>query len=376
VRAEGIGQELAVALEFEENLALSAKKTPDEGRADPATKTHMFEEARASAQVVRGQLQANRQPMVELGARLRRMQPRAVVTVGRGSSDHAATFAQYLIETRLGVMTSSVAPSVSSLYNAPPDMEGVVCLAISQSGKSPDLLTAIEGAKAAGAFVVALVNADSPLARLADEVAPLRAGPEISVAATKSYNAALSAIVQITAAWTEDAVLMAAVYDLPDLLDQAWARDWSPAVQALKDARNLYVIGRGVGFGVAQEAALTFKETCGLHAEAFSAAEVRHGPMALVRKDFPVLVFSQNDQSRAGVDELVAEFVSRGANVMVAGGSDEREGVRRLPSLSAHPVIEPILYVQSFYRMVDALALARGFDPDRPPHLNKITETV
>jgi len=356
---------------------LSAKKTPDKGRADPATKTHMFEEAGESAQVVRGQLMANRQTMVALGARLRRMQPRAVVTVGRGSSDHAATFAQYLIETRLGVMTSSAAPSVSSLYKATPDMEGVVCLAISQSGKSPDLLTAIEGAKAAGAFVVALVNdADSPLAGLADEVAPLRAGPEISVAATKSYIAALSAIVQITAAWTEDDVLMAALGELPDLLDQAWALDWSPAVQALTDAHNLYVIGRGVGFGVAQEAALKFKETCGLHAEAFSAAEVRHGPMALVGKDFPVLAFSQNDQSRAGVDELVAEFLSRGADVMLAGGPAEPMGVRRLPTLAAHPVIEPILYVQSFYRMVNALALARGFDPDRPPHLNKITETV
>jgi len=356
---------------------LSAKKTADEGGADPATKTRMFEEAAEAAQVVRGQLNANRQDMVALGERLRRMQPRAVVTVGRGSSDHAATFAQYLIETRLGVMTSSAAPSVSSLYHATPDMDGVVCLAISQSGKSPDLLTAIEGAKAAGAFVVAFVNdAESPLAQLADEVAPLRAGPEISVAATKSYIAALSAIVQITAAWTQDDVMMAAVGELPDLLDQAWALDWSPAVAALKDAHNLYVIGRGVGFGVAQEAALKFKETCGLHAEAFSAAEVRHGPMALVGRDFPVLAFSQNDQSRTGVDELVCEFVSRGANVMLAGGSSEVTRVTRLPSLAAHPVIEPILYVQSFYKMVDALALARGFDPDRPPHLNKITETV
>ena len=181
---------------------------------------------------------------------------------------------------------------------------------------------------------------------------------------------------QITAAWTEDDVLMAALDELPDLLDQAWALDWSPAVAALKDARNLYVIGRGVGFGVAQEAALKFKETCGLHAEAFSAAEVRHGPMALVGKDFPVLAFSQNDQSRAGVDALVTEFISRGAEVMLAGGSSAEARARRLPSLAAHPVIEPILYVQSFYRMVNALALARGFDPDRPPHLNKITETV
>ena len=342
--------------------------------------TQMFVEASEAAAVVRAQLAANHALMADLGARLRQMQPRAVVTIGRGSSDHAATFAQYLIETRLSVLTSSAAPSVSSLYNATPDMEGVACLAISQSGKSPDLLGAIEGAKAAGAFVIALVNDEtSPVAKLADAVVPLGAGPELSVAATKSYLATLSAIVQLVAAWTEDADLETALSTLPDQMTQAWACDWSVGVNLLTDAANLYVVGRGLGFAVAQEAALKFKETCGLHAEAFSAAEVRHGPMALVGTGFPVLAFAQNDQSRAGVDELVTEFVSRGADVLLAGGEAtlaSRPGFRRLATLDAHPVIEPILYVQSFYRMVNDLALARGFDPDRPPHLNKVTETV
>lgn len=339
----------------------------------------MFKEAGEAAQVVARQLAANRADMARLGERLRRRQPRAVVTLGRGSSDHAATFAQYLIETRLGVMTASAAPSVSSLYNVTPDMEGVVCLAISQSGKSPDLLTAVEGAKAAGALVIALVNAeDSPLAALADEVAPLGAGPELSVAATKSYIAALSAIVQLTAAWTEDADLTGALETLPDLLAQAWRLDWSAAVAALEPARNLFVIGRGPGFAVAQEAALKFKETCGIHAEAFSAAEVRHGPMALVGDGFPVLAFSQDDESRAGVDALAREFVERGAQVLFAGaqGAATPTGALKLPTKRAHPVVEPILFVQSFYRMANALSLARGYDPDRPPHLNKITETV
>jgi glucosamine--fructose-6-phosphate aminotransferase (isomerizing) len=210
-----------------------------------ANATQMYIEAGEAAEVVRAQLKSNRERMVALGARLRAMQPRAVVTIGRGSSDHAATFAQYLIETRLGVMTSSAAPSVSSLYKATPEMDGVVCLAISQSGKSPDLLTAVEGAKAAGAFVIALVNDEtSPLAGLADEVAPLGAGPELSVAATKSYITALSAIVQLVGCWTQDDVLLAALADLPNLLEQAWTQDWSSAVDRLKDARNLYVIGR------------------------------------------------------------------------------------------------------------------------------------
>ncbi len=277
------------------------------------------------------------------------------------------------------MVTSSGAPSVSSLYNAAPDMGGMVCLAISQSGKSPDLLAAVERAKACGAFVIALVNdAASPLAELADRVAPLHAGRELSVAATKSYIASLSAIAHLAAAWAQDQTLMDALHGMPDLLERAWALDWSAALDALRDASNLYTVGRGVGFGAAQEIALKFKETCGLHAEAFSAAEVRHGPMALVGEGFPVLALAQNDQSRPGVDALVVDFVARGARVLLAGGGDgpDLPGVERLPTLDAHPVLEPILYVQSAYRMLNALSLARGFDPDRPPYLNKITETV
>jgi glucosamine--fructose-6-phosphate aminotransferase (isomerizing) len=251
----------------------------------------------------------------------------------------------------------------------------VLYLAISQSGKSPDLLAAVQAAKAAGAFVIALVNVtDSPLAALADEVLPLHAGPELSVAATKSYIAALAAIVQLVAAWTGDEDLGAALPTLPALLAQAWALDWTPAVERLKLARNLYVLGRGVGFGIAQEAALKFKETCGLHAEAFSAAEVLHGPMALVKEGFPVLVFAQNDESRESVDAMAKGVAERGADVLLAGAGEVGAGA--LPALAAHPVIEPILMIQSFYRMANALSVARGYDPDSPPHLNKVTETV
>ena len=340
--------------------------------------THMYAEAQEAAEAVRRQLNANAAPMAELGAILRRLQPRAVATVGRGSSDHAATFAQYLIETRLNVLTTSAAPSVSSLYHATPDMTGAVCLAISQSGQSPDLLTAVQGAKAAGAFVVVLVNdADSPLAGLADRVVPLHAGPELSVAATKSYIASLSALTHLVACWAEDAELQAALQSLPDQLAQAFALDWSAAGSAFVRAASLYIVGRGLGFAAAQEIALKFKETCGLHAEAFSAAEVRHGPMALVGEGFPVLALAQDDESRAGVDALVDEFTARRARVFLAGGGGpQAAGVERLPALQAHPAIEPILYVQSAYRMINALSLARGFDPDRPPHLNKVTQTL
>ncbi len=246
-------------------------------------------------------------------------------------------------------------------------------LAISQSGKSPDLLAAVEAAKQAGALVVALVNDEaSPLAALADHVLPMHAGPELSVAATKSYIAALTGIAQLVAAWSQDEALEKALEDLPATLREAWPLDWSPVAERLKTATNLYVLGRGVGFGIAQEAALKFKETCGLHAEAFSAAEVLHGPMALVQKGFPVLIFAQADQSQASVLDLAQELLARGVDVMLAGD----HGPGALPAVRAHPNLEPIARIQSFYRMANTLSILRGHDPDKPPHLNKVTETI
>jgi glucosamine--fructose-6-phosphate aminotransferase (isomerizing) len=335
----------------------------------------MYREAAQAPEAVREQLQANAARIEQLAERLRQSTPRAIVTCARGSSDHAATFARYLIETRLGVLTSSAAPSVSSVYEARPDLAGTVMLAISQSGASPDLLAAVSSARAAGARVVALVNAEtSPLAQLADDLIPLRAGAERSVAATKSYIASLAAIVQLVAAWSRDAKLAAALQQAPELLARAWQLDWSAAVTRLTGATNLYAIGRGLGLAIAQEAALKFKETCGLHAEAVSAAELRHGPMALVQAGFPLLIFTQGDEGRAGVEQLAGELAGRGADVLLAGAAVA--GATVLPTEVAHPVIEPLLFVQSFYRMVNALALARGRDPDRPPHLNKVTETL
>src|SRR5439155_247395 len=240
--------------------------------------TYMYRDAAQAPDAVRAQLQANAARVARLTERLRQAPPRAVVTCARGSSDHAATFARYLIETRLGLLTSSAAPSVSSVYDARPDLSGALVLAISQSGASPDLLAFVSGARAAGAYIVALVNAEnSPLAQLADELIPLGAGLERSVAATKSYIASLAAIVHLVANWTGDV-------------------------------------------------------------------------------------------------QLASELAAQGADVLLAGGS--AAGATILPTEVAHPVIEPLLHAQSFYRMANALSLARGRDPDRPPHLHKVTETL
>jgi glucosamine--fructose-6-phosphate aminotransferase (isomerizing) len=335
----------------------------------------MFAEAAEAAACVAGQLSRNAPLLAALGARLRTSPPRTVVTCARGSSDHAATYGRYLVEAHTPALTSSAAPSLSSLYDANTDMRGVLFIAISQSGKSPDLLAATEHARASGALTVALCNTpEAPLMQRVEVAVPLHAGRETSVAATKSYIASLSCFVQLVASWTQQLDLSAALAKLPEQLARAWQCNWNAAVDALRDAHNLYVVARGFGLAVAQEAALKFKETSGLHAEAFSSAEVRHGPMALVGTGFPVLMFGQDDETRSGIEQLAAEFAGRGATVLLAGA--QARGATSLPSVVAHPVIEPILRIQSFYRMVNDLSVARGFDPDRPPHLNKVTETV
>ena len=340
-----------------------------------STATHMLAEAAEAPARVAALLAANAEVVGELAARLRARPPRAVTTLARGSSDNVATFARYLIETRLGILTASSSPSVSSLYAAVPAMDDTLCLVISQSGMSPDLLAAAQAHRGAGALVVALVNAqDSPLAALAEVTLPLRAGPELSVAATKSFITGLAAVVQLAASWGDDRQLLDAVAELPALLQAAWTLDWTAAIEPLARAEHLYVVARGLGFAIAQEAALKFKETCGLHAEAFSAAEVRHGPIALVGPGFPVMVFSQEDETEEGVAAAIAAFISQGADVIQVGGAPA--GGLLLPSLRSHAVLEPIAQAQSFYRFADALARARGRDPDRPSHLAKVTETL
>lgn len=338
------------------------------------TATRMFTEAAEAPAAIAFQLQRNREAVARLGVRLREHPPRMVVTAARGSSDHAATFAKYLVETRTGVITASAAPSIASLYGSSHDLRDCLFLAISQSGRSPDLLATAQAASEAGALVVALVNDEaSPLAALADEAVPLCAGQERSVAATKSYLASLAALVHIVATWTQDQALVEALEAAPRLLERAWTLDWTAAVPVLRGATSLFVIARGVGLGIAQETALKCKETCGLHAESFSSAEVRHGPQALVKAGFPALLFAQDDEARAGIEELARDLAQRGAKVLLAGAV--ADGATVLPTLEAHPAIAPLAIAQSVYRMVNALAIERGLDPDNPPYLRKVTET-
>jgi glucosamine--fructose-6-phosphate aminotransferase (isomerizing) len=335
----------------------------------------MLEEALHAPDAVARLIAAEGAAYAALGAGLRQAPPQALLTVARGSSDHAAHYMAYLIMARLGRLVTSLPMSLVTLYQSRIQCQGLVSLAFSQSGQSPDLVAPTRFFRAGGARTVAFVNdAASPLAQAAEWVFPLHAGAERSVAATKSYIAQLVAGARVVASWQDDATLTAALHALPDALARAARQDWQPAVAALVDADRLFAIGRGTGLPIAMEAALKFKETCGIQAEAFSGAEVKHGPMALVEQGYPMLVFAPRGPAQHGLIALAEEMRGRGARVLLAAPAATKGA--ELPLVEAgHEELDPICAVQSFYPMVEALARARGLDPDVPRHLSKVTKT-
>ena len=270
---------------------------------------------------------------------------------------------------------ASVGPSVASVYAHALALDGALVVAVSQSGRSPDLLELAEAARRGGATIAGIVNDEaSPLATLCDVVLPLCAGAETAVAATKSFLLAGLGFLQLAAAWSDDPALRDAVARAPDAFAAACALDWEPALAPLAAATSLYVLGRGVGLGAALEVALKLKETCRLHAEAFSAAEVRHGPIALVEPGFPVLALAQDDATLPGMRDAIARLAALGAAIATTIDTDGATTLPTIPDLP--PALAPLCQVQSFYLAVPAVARARGLDADAPPHLAKVTETI
>ncbi|WP_274627031.1 SIS domain-containing protein [Arvimicrobium flavum] len=339
------------------------------------TTTQMLREIREIPEVAARQI-AEPAAYREEGERLRRDAPPFMVTCARGSSDQAVTYFKYLVEQRIGIPVASVGPSVASVYNAELKFGKGVLLTVSQSGGSPDLVSLQERAAAGGARTVALLNvADSPVGRSAGSVLPLQAGPEKAVAATKSFVASLVALASVVAYWSDDKELHEALRRLPEALSGALECDWSAAALPVAAAHSLFTIGRGPGLAVSGEAALKLKETCRLHAESYSAAEVRHGPIALARDRFAALVFANGDETDTSIAEAAANLAGAGASVFVAGGKAGAQ--RQLPVVDAsNPLLNPICRVVSFYRFVEALSVSLGENPDAPALLNKVTQTV
>ena len=339
--------------------------------------THMFQEIGEAGDSVARQLGHNAERVAEIGARLRDLDPSLVATIARGSSDCCALYLKYLVEIISGVPCASISPSIATLYRTPIRLQRALSVAISQSGRSPDIVETQRAARRAGALAVALVNDEaSPLAQEAESLLPLWAGAEHSVAATKSMIAGLVACASLVAAWREDRPLADAIAGLPDVLRRQTAPPPAALLDRLAEARNAFVLGRGATLAIAAEAALKLKETCAIHAEAYSAAEVLHGPVELVGPGFPVIAFLPSDAAREGMLTTLARLAAAGAEVIAveAGGADDAYRLATAPIELA--LLEPIVMIHRFYRLAEALARRLGRDPDHPRNLHKVTETV
>lgn len=337
--------------------------------------TAMAEEIREAPEAVARFFDHETANLRETAVRIAARQPRVIVTCARGSSDNAAAYFKYLVEILLGVPVASMGPSVASLYGAPLQLAGGVMVSVSQSGQSPDIVSLQSAAQAAGAFAVAVVNdVGSPLAQGADAVLPLHAGLERSVAATKTFLSSAAILAALVAEWRGDAVLAKATRELPAALDAALRADWSEPLPALRDAASAYVIGRGPAVAIAAEAALKLKETAMLHAEAFSGAEVMHGPLQLVESGFPIIALRPRDAAHDAMGEAIARLRGAGAALFAAEEGPARPG--RLPfTPSGHPLLDPLAMLLSDYALAEQVARMRGLDPDRPSRLRKVTET-
>jgi glutamine---fructose-6-phosphate transaminase (isomerizing) len=311
-------------------------------------------------------LRQNAHTLREVGKLFRRCMPSHIITCARGSSDHAALYFKYLLEIVLQVPCCSVGASVESIYSARLRLRDTLLLTISQSGRSPDILAFQSEARRAGVPTIAITNDPrSPLAKDADICLPLFAGPELSVAATKTFITSAALVAAIVGECDEAQRLADGIQRLPDDLAKSIEVRPTGIEPAIAGVSSLFVLGRGPSLPIAQEAALKLKETSGLHAEAFSAAEVMHGPMELVGEGFPILVFAPNDAALPTTAATVKRLEDAGAIIL------QPDFQRTL-----HTALDPISMIQSFYGSAEHIARARGRNPDTPRMLKKVTETV
>jgi glucosamine--fructose-6-phosphate aminotransferase (isomerizing) len=351
--------------------------------------TLMAQEIDATPDVVRRLLTDGGADLAGAGAALAHARPAWVSFVARGSSDHVATYGRYLVETALGVPAMLAAASVTTVYEAPLRWSGGALVAISQSGRSPDVVAVTAAARRGGALTIAITNDPrSPLAEAADEVVPILAGPEEALAATKTFTASLVAIASVVARAAGRRHLAQALPRVPAVLADAIAagRRWidgSGATAAFAGADRAIVTGRGFDLATALEIAIKLQETSGIAALGLSSADLEHGPIALAREPgVPVLAIRPDGVIGRRVDGALDRLRAGGAVPWVIGGQeapiapDPTAGPRPLQLPVELPTaLGPIVRVIPGQLLAEAVAIQRGRDPDRPIGLSKVTLT-
>ncbi|MGH2894630.1 MAG: SIS domain-containing protein [Solirubrobacteraceae bacterium] len=311
--------------------------------------------------------------LLDVSARIAAARPRFVLIAGRGTSDHAALYAKYLAEVRLQLPVGLASPSALTVYGAMPDMRDVLFVAVSQSGRSPDLVDSLSIVRARGATSVAVTNdLDSPLARAAEHAVGIHAGPERAVAATKTYTAELLALHLLFSG--PDGVRDASPIPEAAVATLGLTPEARLAAHAarLHGTERIVVTARGYSYATAQEAALKLMETSYVSAQAFSGADLLHGPLAMIDESVPVIAVSSPGRGGEAMRPALERLAAIGAHVLRVGAAgDLPVAVDGVPE---H--LLPILEILPLQRLAWRLALDRGVDPDRPRGLSKVTQTL
>lgn len=321
-------------------------------------------------------LDKSREPIKKVAQNLQNLNPTLISTIARGSSDHGATYLKYAIELVANIPVVSLSPSISSIYNVDLKLQNTACLAISQSGESPDIVQMAKSASRNGAQTFAITNnVKSELAKICNVTINIEAAKEKSVAATKTFVNSIVAGLLLLAHWRNDEKLLKALYDLPEQAEKAIACEWNILNERLENKNSLYILGRGPSLAIASEMALKFKEVCQIHAQAYSSAEVMHGPVSIVANHFPIISLISNDEAKKSTLEISEQLANKGADVFIT--SNKNINATQLEFVKTdHPLTQPLLYVISFYSFIEKFAISKNYDPDFPPNLQKITKTL
>jgi len=336
----------------------------------------MLKETLETASVLKSQWNKNTQNRTEICEAWKKFNPYSFLTIARGSSDHAAQYFNYLVGLKLGKLTTSFTPSLISIHKSLIDASQTVSIGVSQSGRSPDLVQSFSYFKQKNFETLAMVNVEeSPLAQHAKYVYPLYAGEEKSVAATKSFIASLFASASLIAKLSNDTNLLHSLENHHSTMVTSTDNSWIKIVEALKSTQKAMIVGRGLGLSIALEAALKLKETCHIQAEAFSSAEILHGPQAVIEEQYPLIIFALRGPSQKSLFDLAAQMKQRGANVVVI--SDHKDDLTDcLYSPSLHSDLDALNAIHQFYIAVNDLAKVKRLNPDSPRSLSKVTLTL
>lgn len=347
------------------------------------TMTKMLEEIKQQPDVLAGLEEANRETLHALVNELKERKIRNAVLAGRGTSDHACIFAQYVLGLTSGLVTGLAMPSLLTLYGAQFDLSDHLVIGISQSGRAADALAVLNAAKAGGGVTVAVTNdPESPMALAAQYHLYCNAGPEVSVAATKTFTAQLGLIVLLAAYLAGDGALLADFHGLPEALrrlDRLCDEKIEETARRYREIRDGFVLSRGITYPIALESMLKVQETCYVKMRGYAVSDFYHGPLAQVEEDTSVIVFAPNGAAEQDHIEMIRRLESIGAKPLVvtpegSAAAGESETVFLLPD-TGNEITEAFLFAMFAQRFAESLCGLKGMNPDAPRNLKKITVT-